>query len=232
MKSLLLLLIFLILSCGRSDELSDLSRIIGNNDLEQVVMDTDNDLLVKAIGRMRVGCTVTHIGGGIALTAGHCFSRSHFEGVEKARPCNVERFRLVWGLAEGNQAPMPGKCKEIIAFEYNERRDYAFLRVDPAPSSYLKLNFALPHLGEQISIYSHPHKRPLEWSNYCQIEDIFGEHKDGLFVYSCDTEVGSSGAPIVNQNNEIIGLHSFYDDEIDRNGGMPLALLPSLNSIF
>ncbi|MFK7824322.1 MAG: serine protease [Oligoflexales bacterium] len=231
MKKLLLLMIFLF-SCGKSQNPSDLSRIIGDNDLEQVVMGSDNVTLVRAIGRMRLGCTVTHIGGGIGITAGHCFSRSFFEGIQRNKPCNVERFNMVWGLVKGNETPLVGKCEEIIAFEYSQLRDYAFVRVDPAPEAYLQLSLALPQVGDPISIYSHPRKRPLEWSNYCYVDYVYRDQMDGLIAYRCDTEIGSSGAPIVNELQEIIGIHTFYDDEIDRNGGMPLALLPSLNTIL
>ena len=213
MKRFLLLLIYLCFACGNNENPSELGRIIGENDLEPVIFDEENASLVKAIGRMRVGCTVTHIGGGIGITAGHCFRSVHFEGIQRGMPCDKERYSIVWGLVDGNEHPLPVECKEVIAFEYNEARDYALLRIDPVPEESIELNFALPQIGDQVSIFSHPQRRMLEWSNYCSIEKIYDAPKAGLMAYSCDTEIGSSGAPILNDAHEMIGLHMFYDQK-------------------
>ena len=55
----------------------DPDKIIGANDLVVVSPNKENIPfkyrdLVEAIGMMDVGCTVTHIGSGYAVTAGHC----------------------------------------------------------------------------------------------------------------------------------------------------------------
>lgn len=232
MRSLAWLILMALTSCGKPKNLSELNRIIGDNELQPVVLEQYDPMLVKAIGRVRVGCTVTHIGGGLGLTAGHCFTSKYLDGMQKNLKCNLERYQVVWGLVAGNQSPKSARCKEIKALEYNEIRDYALIQIEPFPQEYVELNFALPNLGEIISIYSHPRKRPLEWSNYCSVEHIYSHPRQGLLSYSCDTELGSSGAPLINHAGHMIGIHSFYDDELDRNGGMPIAMLPLLSDIL
>ena len=156
----------------------------------------------------------------------------HFEGIQKMKSCDFDRFRVVWGLVSGNEEPIPARCQEVIAFEYNKKRDYAIVRIDPVPEAFVELNFAVPEIGREISIFSHPQRRALEWSNICEVEKIYAHPREGLMAYRCDTEVGSSGAPIVNRFNQMIGIHVFYDDDIDRNGGLPLSMLPPLDIIL
>src|SRR5262245_19960319 len=60
-------------------ESAERGKIIGANDLVVVQRDGDNipakyRSLVDAFGVISLGCTTTHTGGGLVLTAGHCFS--------------------------------------------------------------------------------------------------------------------------------------------------------------
>ena len=61
-------------------------RIIGSNDLTQIILEDHNYDLVNAIGLMKIGCTVTHLGNGIAITAGHCFRKNISKKIYKNIP--------------------------------------------------------------------------------------------------------------------------------------------------
>mgnify|MGYP001460537140 CR=1 FL=1 len=47
-------------------------RIIGSNNLAPVENHFENFTVIASIGRMKKGCTATHIGSGLVITAGHC----------------------------------------------------------------------------------------------------------------------------------------------------------------
>ena len=68
-----------------------------------------------------------------------------------------------------------------------------------------------------MTIYSHPMKRPLQWSKTCTNlgrKDLGQWNSNRLYYlnrihYSCDTEGGSSGASVIDANTyEILAIHN------------------------
>lgn len=217
-------------------------RIIGANDLVKITAKDADNSLVKAIGRMQLGCTVTHVGNGIAITAGHCFARNNFEGVRQNLPCSDSKYNTQWGFTynldgtgEGTSY-LQSECVEIIATEMNIQRDYAIFRVSPIPPAHLEPSLGTAEIGTKISIYSHPKKRPLEWSTWCTVEGFVKKSKDNQFYYSCDTEGGSSGAAVLDRDLRIVGIHNYYTDRIGgrdgRNGATHLSVTPLQNILM
>ncbi|MBI2602086.1 MAG: trypsin-like peptidase domain-containing protein [Deltaproteobacteria bacterium] len=205
---------------------SSSDRIIDENDLEKIYAKTGP--IVEAIGRMNVGCTVTHLGNGIAITAGHCFVSSPFHGIRSAGSCESRRYDIKWGVTYTQDAGYLGsKCVKVLAIELNQERDYAILRVNPVPPRHLKVEFEHEiAVGDTISIFSHPSMRPLEWSSYCGVEGFFEQSKGNQFRYSCDTEGGSSGASVLNKEEAIVGIHNYYNAELNRNGATKISSTP------
>lgn len=215
-------------ACGPHPALtpSEPDAIIGNSDLVQIDRSYEDQNLVNAIGSMKIGCTVTHIGGGIAITAGHCLSRGRMiVGRPENQPCRDEKFHISWGRVYGAESMVESVCEKILRIENNPQRDYAILKVHPEPAGTLPLQLASkPKVEAKISIFSYPDERPLEWSNWCLVGRDFPETQK--FSYECDTEAGSSGAAILNEKWAIIGIHNYYSQFDGLNGGTRVMDIP------
>ena len=207
----------------------DTSRIIGDNDLVPVPASSAQLPHVQAIGRMQLGCTVTHVGKGIAITAGHCFARGNFEGIRHKLPCGDSKHSVRWGVTYDTEGYLTSQCTEIVSIELNKERDYAIFRVFPVPTSAVEISETPVEENLQISIYSHPRRRPMEWSQWCHVEGFVSKSKNHQFFYSCDTEGGSSGAAVLDSKLHMVGIHNYYSSELNRNGATLVLSSPILS---
>lgn len=206
-----------ITSCGQENprdeqQAGNLDVIIpGYGDLQKVRY-SDN---AEVFGIMSGGCTVTHIGENIGMTAGHCL---------RSRSCS-SNYDVLWGYTTDNrQGTMHSKCVQVLAVEQNDAKDYAFIRYDQAPKVYLPVNTERkPATGEKIIIYSHPRGRTLETSGWCTVK---GQTMGQRFRYFCDTEGGSSGAAILNERFEIVGIHNLGNSYQRFNAGTYIMSTP------
>jgi V8-like Glu-specific endopeptidase len=226
-KNLCLVVIALMFlqACGRNETGGELFRIIGDNDLVSVDASFGHSKVVKSIGRLRVGCTVTHVGQGVVVTAGHCFFDSTFEGKVEHKSCNEGKFEVEWGVLATSPSYLQSRCTEIIAAEYRGGVDYTIFRVSPYPATSVAISDRSVSFGDRISILSHPRRRPMEWSGYCAIKSL-STHQNSQFGYECDTDGGSSGAAVLNENFEIVGIHNFYNSMDNLNGGTAVNITP------
>ena len=213
-------LTFLVLSCGKENQTnSKLQEIIGENDLLPINDTSETEHITKAMGMMDIGCTVTHIGQGFAITAGHCFYPFKFASEAIDEECASDKYNIKWGVTVDNPGYLESSCVRIIHSEHNSLKDYALIIVDPIPDFQLTVNTRYnPRKYQAITIFSFPQKRPLEWSGWCSIDDKIPSSEQHQFSYECDTQGGSSGAAVLNENLEIVGIHNFYSYELNRNG--------------
>ncbi len=188
-----------------------IEKIIGENELTPVINDGANipekyRPLINAFGKISMGCTATHIGNGLVISAGHCF-----EAPEKRinnKPC--DRITVDWGYRKDKAPYLKSKCVTVLAAELNDDRDYAIFKVDVAPTAKIELDLsARPKVGSTITIFGHPQLRPLEWSKTCSIEESSkGGWGVDQFSHQCDTEPGNSGSTIIDDTTlKIIGIH-------------------------
>lgn len=210
-------------------------KIVGANDLTPVQQDSSNIPaeyrdLIEAIGVISMGCTGTHIGGGYVVTAGHCFQNIMEEEnsaqIQHTKCYDSEKndVKIGWGYrSEAGEGKHPfslvSKCVEVIEAELTEARDFAIFRVDQAPSSSVDMDFSR-HVARntEITIFSHPKTRPLEWSKDCTVKTAANMSMDDAtkFTYSCDTEPGSSGAAVIDvASRTIIGVHNGGGENVD-----------------
>ena len=213
---LLVIFSFYVISCRTHDAASDAKKIIGDNDLTPVSIDGYNVPLpyqkyLNAIGYIVPnGCTVTHIGNGFALTAGHCFV--DYEVSLQHQPCNG--FKVRWARRGDPTYLGESRCKEIaVLHQSKDGWDYALIKLSSAPKEFIPLDLnRKPLSGSRITIFSQPKGRPLEWSQYCALDEGNSQWKiahPGRFKHSCDTETGSSGAVVIDDvTYKIIGIHS------------------------
>lgn len=186
-------------------------KIIGQNDLVPVLQDGANipakySPILDAFGVMTMGCTATHIGNGLAVTAGHCFNAPSRR--KDNAPCTG--VSVHWGTRKDKPSYLSSQCTIILAMETNRNRDYAFFKVDDVPPVKLDIDFASrPALDTELTIFGHPKRRPLEWSKTCALKaGSVGGWGIDHFSHQCDTEPGSSGSSILDDRTlKIIGIH-------------------------
>jgi len=146
----------------RSREAMDRTeRIIGEYDLQVVDPELDPRYggVVDAVGWMLpMGCTATHLGKGYVLTAQHCLSDKPQRAVVN-QPCKGVTIR--WGHRQGG-TPLVSRCEVILAGEFSDDRDFALLRVSPAPAAKVELDASRqPVPKTRLTLFSHPRGRPL-----------------------------------------------------------------------
>jgi V8-like Glu-specific endopeptidase len=199
------------ISCRSDDQASEANVIVGKNDLQFYLNDNQWS---KAIGRMMYGCTVTHIGNGYVITAGHCVSNRD--------DCSTnDDFLVRWADLIGRPEPAKeelSRCIEVIAVEQTALKDYAILRYDNVPDESLRVNLAGDvEYGDQLTILSHPLNQPLSTSGPCQ---SLGNYKgSNMLSYDCDTQGGSSGAAVLNERMEVVAIHSIGSNFYEANAG-------------
>ena len=205
--------------CGsdeNSRQDSDLNKIIGTNGLVPVNASASNlpqqlRRYADGIGLISVGCTGTHIGDGLVLTAGHCFTTGQARRQTDIK-CGRNPIRVSWGFRRGVRPYLVSRCKRILVLELSANRDYAVFQVDVAPPVAVPVAISNRVRSRQaVTLMTHPSSRALEWSQNCQVAGSarVGGAGTGHFTYNCDTEPGSSGAAVMNASTgEIVGVHN------------------------
>lgn len=207
------LVLFLGLSVSAQFKFNNPNKIIGENDLVAVDAMASNipahlAPLVDAFGIMNMGCTATHIGQGIVLTAGHCFWATRL--LSKDIAC--EDVTIDWGVREGKEPYLQSKCDMVLFAQTNKLigSDFAILKVSPAPPVSVPVELERKAaVGDAITIFSHPEELPLQWSKTCVVE----ESTDLIFSaaalqHKCDTNPGSSGATLLDATTgKVVGIH-------------------------
>ncbi|MBG08886.1 MAG: hypothetical protein CME68_09020 [Halobacteriovoraceae bacterium] len=191
---------------------------------------------LNAIGRMELGCTVTHIGGNYAITAGHCFSNPYLREDKasffvKDVSCNylsglpLSAYNVSFGVRGNSLGNVKGNCERIIIAENGPQLDFAIIKLSKAPVEAIFLKEkSKAILGNKVTIYSHPSRRALEWSQDCYLLE---RRRDGLnrIQYDCDTEGGSSGAAVLDTETlDIVAIHTngTPDRYYGHNSGQPI----------
>lgn len=189
-------------------EMLNESIIIGQNDLISVNADGSNvparyRSLLDGVGRGVYNgalCTATHVGGGIVVSAGHCFGATATR-VDRT-PCTGAYVEF--GFRNGKTSSR-SDCVEMLSKRTGSGYDYAIYRVSPIPPVAIPPQVgANPPTGQPLTIFSHPGGRPLEWSQTCNVMSTSSTE----FRYQCDTQGGSSGAAVLRDDTlQVVGLH-------------------------
>jgi V8-like Glu-specific endopeptidase len=187
------------------------AKIIGKNDLTPVLKDGANipakyGRLVDTFGILSMGCSATHIGNGLVLTAGHCFHATSTRKDNVACPgVNVK-----WGFRKDKAPYMTSTCSVVLAMEQSSARDYAIFKVEPVPPVAVEIDdSARPAVDTSLTIFGHPQLRPLEWSKVCLLKpSSAGGWGLDQFSHQCDTEPGNSGSSILDDSSlKVVGIH-------------------------
>lgn len=179
-------------------------------------------------GSCRAGggqCTATHVGSGLVITAGHCFSNS--SAYEQSNlPCSPATIQ--WGYRKDRPSYLTSRCTRVRALKHIRPYDYAILEVDPIPPVYVR---AIPNAGSSSGVsspgtmFGHPYGRALTWSGTCYMPPFAS-----AVAHTCDSEKGTSGALIIEDNHLVaVGIH--YGDTGTLNAGVYLSHTPYGNII-
>lgn len=181
--------------------------IIGADDtvpLESLPTGTPLANVARGVGRvrqysgnvMRTQCTAVHVGQGAVIVPGFCVSGGG----------NDARFGFVVKLG-AIERTVPAKLRgPPITASGDEVLGFAVLDVPvmlDAPA--LKLATASPKVGEPLSmiLYRNDEPRVISSAADCRVTVV----ETAAVGHLCDTGTGSSGAPLLNSANEVVGLH-------------------------
>jgi len=187
----------------------------------------------KAACRVRINgvgsCTgwlvgVSSAGRSLLLTNEHCIG-SQSDAINSSFQFMAENPRCTRSTSGNNNGDVYGG-KRLV--KVNAGLDYALVELEPKSSGshahntygYFRIEDRLPTVGEQIYIPQHAGGRmkqlgivdTYQTDNKCKVKSI---NQNGCtsfqnvdFRYTCDTEGGSSGSPVVSYDtNKIIGIH-------------------------
>lgn len=185
---------------------------------------------IDAIGVLGGQCTAFYIGYFRSLTAGHCFE-SQSGSLPKGTPCRS--FNIKFGyLRNDRKGSHTSTCRYIEAhknMKEDKVEDYAVIVIDNPPRVQLRINQNyVPKSNDPIAIVSHPAMKPLK-HGICKVS-ILGTNPSvtGKFFHTCDTEGGSSGAPVFQRSTgAVIGIHVHgTGGAFEANGFVPLKSIP------
>jgi len=136
------------------------------------------------------------------LTAGHsCESKFPKSQV-------IEGFRIENKGSKFKVVNLEGKRYEAEVIMINKRFDLCLLRASNVlvPPTVLKLADKEPKKGETVTNMAAPHG--LFWPGTVLIfkGQFSGYHTRGYSVYTIPTKPGSSGSPIINKDNKLVGV--------------------------
>ncbi len=172
------------------DPLRRLTRAVGRLDL---LIDDDGEQFMTS-------CTGTIVNDGAAvLTASHCIPGFDGEVIEASIlldyfDADSDTIRLNVGTE-----PMTN----------DDNLDFSLVPLlDPVPADVLPVSIARADVlpGERLTMVHHPAGYPKKLTQYgCRAASSLSDETN--LRHRCDTLPGSSGAPILNANREIVGTH-------------------------
>lgn len=157
-------------------------------------------------------CTGIALPPNLILTNWHCGPVINVEGNDvpdsfwNPQICDRTVIDLSW---DDDSLSREFVCEKVVAKD--ESLDYALLRIHPLEDlgTIPFVVFDLTHNSPTATLVHHPQSAKKQLSANCEVTGSFakGGIADAGFFHKCDTEHGSSGAPVFNANGQLMGLH-------------------------
>ena len=134
--------------------------------------------------------------------------------VDKARGLVMTNAHVVGRAAVGSYFITfhNGKQAEAKSVYYDPYADYAILRVMPneLPEDIEAIKFAndAPKLGDKVFMFGNTESRGFSFHTgyLSNLYDVSGDMPQGTYVVNMNSTGGASGSPLINSNNEAIGI--------------------------
>jgi hypothetical protein len=163
------------------------------------------------------------IAPGLLLTNHHVFNARN-DGEDPAPSGDFEKqaagTRILFDFDARGDAPREAAVTELIAAD--SLLDYALVRISDTARAPLKLAAAVPKFTEgddplPVNIIQHPNGDP---KKYGIRNNLVTGLTDTDIRYFTDTEGGSSGSPVFDDNWQVVGLHrgSTYAKDVSFQG--------------
>lgn len=183
--------------CGTSD-LVYVNDYDGSLGVSQEFVETHK----PSVGKMNsVICTGTLIGEDLFITASHCVGNKTVG----------EEILFDYEYEAGSQTTLLEQkvfnVTEIVEDGASSGLDYAVLRLEGTPGreiGFKNLNKAPLVGGDAIAIIQHPGGRP----KMIEAGTVSGFNTNQLLYGDLDTEGGSSGSGVLDQDGLIVGIHT------------------------
>ncbi len=217
MKNTLIILSFLVISFSL---FAAPKVIIGEDEIEKLKdLDPNSEIYLKSkpTGRLKLPgtlgipdyCTISLISENEVLTASHCLTKRDYTKM-------VAYFEYY--TKQGKTLnPYPVKAIKLNL----PSADVAVLELEGTPGKkygHYSMAREMPAKNEPLIIFEHPglDEKSVSRKN-CFLNDFDNEE----LAHTCDTENYSSGAPILNNHFEVIGVHqgSLINDSAEFNYG-------------
>jgi V8-like Glu-specific endopeptidase len=147
-----------------------------------------------------VGCSGTLISDDLFISAGHCgYAAGH-------------RVRFDYQNAPNGtpRATRDFTVSQVVEQENNGTWDYAIVRLNGNPGrEYGHANIAAldPAVGSRLTMIGHPATRPKE-IHAASLVDYSSGVGTNWFRHNIDTVGGNSGSGVLNDNGELVGVHT------------------------
>lgn len=190
-----------------SDEFDPLTyeKVVGLNNLLSISWLNKGVELAAPVARL--GLSDGGVGTGFLITPDLLITNNHvLPDKGSVGETTIEfNYQKTW---EGDLEPVQRYELDGKRFRTNEHLDYTIVRVDGAPGDlfgYIDvIKRADPSVNDFVSIIQHPFGGPKQISfTDNKVSAVFGER----LQYATDTEPGSSGSPVFNQEWQLVGLH-------------------------
>ncbi|MGD9682777.1 MAG: serine protease [Candidatus Obscuribacterales bacterium] len=179
-------------------------KIVGVNNLYRIAWLKRALELARPVARIR---TPEGYGTGWLIAQDLLITNNHVLNSEAVAAASIAEFNFE---TDWNDRPLPVQRHQIDSsvFRTNKDLDYTIVRVKDTPGAFfgfVDLSFVkFPEVNDYVSIIQHPEGRAKEIAlTDNKVSDVFGS----LLQYTTDTQPGSSGSPVFDQNWNIVGLH-------------------------
>lgn len=170
--------------------------------------------LMSSDGKVSWACSGVAVGTDLFMTNWHCGAAASAGSRESAYWTAPIRASTIVDMSwDDDETSNEYRVADLVAAEPD--LDVAILRMVPlggsAPLRPVRINPSLP-ADNTVSLIHHPEAERKLVSPRCKIVDQGypnwrAQVANVDFTHKCDTEAGSSGAPVFNDQGDVVGLH-------------------------
>ena len=208
-------------------ELNVLERIIDDNELISSQFLLDGARASRSVGRIviRQDGTTLGFGTGFLVSPQLLLTNNHVLGSATTAADSTVQFNFLEDFGGRPSTPIAHDLTPGAFFETDQRLDFTLVAVEEVNDgghrlallgwSPLTAESGKAIVGELVNIIQHPGGEPQQIAiRMNRIEDVVAD----FLHYSADTERGSSGSPVFNDQWRLAALHHAGVPDRDENG--------------